>query len=48
MLKEYGGEEGYRDFIKKQFEDLEKELEEKFGDDLDAKIAYLKSRNAEK
>lgn len=48
MLKKYGGEEEYRDFIKKQFEDLDKELEEKFGDDLDAKIAYLKSRNAEK
>lgn len=48
MLKKYGGEEGYRDFIKKQFEDLDKELEERFGNDLDAKIAYLKSRNAEK
>ena len=48
LLKQYGGEEGYRALVKKQMEDLEKELTEKFGDDLAAKIAYLQGNNAEK
>ena len=48
LLKKYGGEEGYRAFVKKQMEDVEKELTEKFGDDTAAKIAYLQGKNAEK
>ena len=48
MLKEYGGEEGFRAFIQKQQEDLRRELTEKFGDDTAAKIAYLQGKNAEK
>ena len=48
LLKEYGGEEGYRALIQKQKEDLEQELKEKFGDDTAAKIAYLQGKNAEK
>ena len=47
LLKEYGGEEGYRAFIKKQMEDVERELTEKFGDDTAAKIAHLRGENAE-
>lgn len=44
LLKKYEGEEGYRAFIKKQIEDVEKELTEKFGNDTAAKIAYLQEK----
>ena len=46
LMKEYGGEEGYRAFLQKQREDLEQELTEKFGNDTAAKIAYLQEKNA--
>lgn len=42
MLKEYGGVEAYNAMIKQKMNQLEKELNEKFGDDTAAKIAYLK------
>lgn len=45
LLKKYGGEEGYKQYIQKQFDDLEKELTEKFGDDEGAKLAYLLHKN---
>lgn len=48
LLEEYGGEEGFRQYIQKQFEDLERELSEKFGDDTSAKIAYLQGSDIEK
>lgn len=47
LLKEYGGEEGFRTLLLKQKEDLEQELA-KFGDDTAAKIAYLQGKMAKK
>lgn len=47
LLEQYGGEDSYNLLIKMQIKKLENELIEKFGDDLEAKIAYLKNRNAE-
>lgn len=44
LLEKYGGEEAYREMIKKQQQDLEKELTEKFGNDTAAKIAYLQKK----
>ena len=48
LLEKYGGEEAYREMIQKQQEELKKELNEKFGDDTVAKIAYLQGRISEK
>lgn len=44
LLEKYGGEEAFREMIKKQQQDLEKELTEKFGNDTAAKIAYLQKK----
>ena len=48
LLEKYGGEEAYREMMQKQQEELKKELNEKFGDDTVAKIAYLQGRISEK
>lgn len=48
LLEKYGGEEGYEAFIEMQKEDVEKELSEKFGGDIAAKIACLKEKITEK
>ena len=44
LLEKYGGEEAFREMIKKQQQDLKKELTEKFGNDTAAKIAYLQKK----
>ena len=44
LLEKYGGEEEFREMIKKQQQDLKKELTEKFGNDTAAKIAYLQKK----
>ncbi len=44
LLEKYGGEEAFREMIKKQQQDLRKELTEKFGNDTAAKIAYLQKK----
>ena len=44
LLEKYGGEEAFREMIKKQQQDSKKELTEKFGNDTAAKIAYLQKK----
>lgn len=43
ILKDYGGIDGYKIYIQQKMEVLEAELNEKFGDDIEAKIKYLTS-----
>ena len=44
ILEKYGGEEVFRELIQKQEQDLMKELNDKFGNDTAAKIAYLQGK----
>ncbi len=47
-LKKYGGLEGYNAFILTQIDALEDEMQNKFGDDTEAKLAYLKAKTSHK
>ena len=47
LLQKYGGIEGYKRWVQEQMDAVDKELNEKFGDDNEAKIKYLMERNRE-
>ena len=45
--EQYGGVKGYVEFIDREREKLRIELQEKFGDDREAKIQYLMNKGEE-
>ena len=45
LLQKYGGNEGYNRWVQEQMDAVDKDLNEKFGDDNEAKMKYLMEKN---
>lgn len=45
LLQKYGGVEGYNRWVQEQMDAVDKDLNEKFGDDNEAKMKYLMEKN---